>query len=255
MDKISANSTSGCSEWTEAINAMVDGELSPSEHHRVWQHLRTCSRCRQYYRQLQAVQKRVRRTNWASLWLKAVQENRRLKRRLVIGVLLAAIFSASIAFGLARKFISSPQMTPVAAVGIFRYHLSVPPEWTFNPCCSSGAACMTEKAKVKPVKLAMPQTQSTWEKAGICECLGAPLVLYHAKLDRQPVMFLHFNTDLLPLKAENTTVVRWRGKTLNCYIIDNVHLLLWRDGKEGYALLVPFGKVNPLQILPRLKLQ
>ena len=254
MNWIDANMFSGCPEWAEAINAMVDGELAPSEHHRVWQHLQTCPTCRQYYRQLQAVRKRMQRTHWASLWAKAIRENRRLRRWLVVGVLVAAFLSASVTFGLVRRLFVPPQMTPLAAIGIFRYHSQVPPEWTFNPCCVSGAACMVEKAKVKPVKLTLPQKPNAWERAGICECLGAPLAVYYTTVNQKPVMFLHFNTNLMPLKADEGTTVKWGEKRLRCYVLDEVHLLLWQEGQNGYALLVPFGELNPLQILPHIKL-
>jgi len=107
---------------------------------------------------------------------------------------------------------------------------------------------------VKPVKLTMPQNPNAWERAGICECLGVPLAVYYTTVNRKPVMFLHFNTNLLPLKADESTTVKWGKKTLRCYILDEVHLLLWQEGQNGYALLVPFGELNPLQILPHIKL-
>lgn len=253
MDKIDANLNSGCPEWSEAISAMVDGELAPSEHHRLWQHLQTCPTCRQYYRQLQSIRKRMKRTHWASLWAKAIRENRRLRLWLVVGTLVAALLSASLTFGLVRHLFNSPQMTPLAAIGIFRYHLIVPPEWTFNPCCSSGAACMAERAKVKPVTLKMPQKPNAWERAGICDCLGVPLTIYYTTVKQKPVMFLHFNTNLLPLKVDGSTIVRWDRKILHCSVVDEVHLLLWQERQNGYALLVPFGEVNPLKILPHIK--
>jgi len=254
MDKVDANLISGCPEWSEAINAMVDGELPSSEHHRVWQHLQTCPRCRQHYRQLQAIRKRMQKTNWAFLWAKAIKENRRLRRWLVAGTLFAALLSASLTFGLARRLFKPPQMTPTSAIGIFRYHSHAPLEWSFNPCCLSGATCMAERAKVIPAKLTLPKNPNAWERAGICECLGVPVAVYCATVNRQPIMFLNFNTNLLPLKLDGGTVVKWDEKILHCYVVDDVHILLWREGQHGCALLVPFGKVNPLQILSRIRL-
>lgn len=253
MGKSNAGTRFGCPEWREAISAMADGELSPSEQNRVWQHLQTCPDCRQYYRQLQAVRKRIHRTNWALLWSKAVRENRRLRRLLVAGVLLAALASAGITFGLVRRFTTTPQMTPTVAIGVFRYHLSVPPEWSFNPNCQSGVKCMTEKASVMPVRFPFPKNTENWERAGICECLGAPLVVYLATFNGHPLMLLHFNTSLLPLRADEGSKVCCCDKTLRCYVTEDVHLLFWQEGKDGFALLVPFGKLNPFQIIPHIK--
>jgi hypothetical protein len=80
----------------------------------------------------------MQRTHWASLWAKAIRENRRLRRWLVVGILVAAFLSAGLTFGLVRHLFVPPQMTPLAAIGIFRYHSQVPPEWTFKPLLRFG---------------------------------------------------------------------------------------------------------------------
>ncbi|MFN3422219.1 MAG: anti-sigma factor family protein [Armatimonadota bacterium] len=252
MDRFEKSDKQVCQEWKDAISAMVDGELSPSEQQRLWRHLQTCPNCRQHYRQLQAVRSRVQKANWAYLWMKAIRENRRLKRFLFIATFATAILSAWVTSSLVGRLRNPPLMTPTSAVGIFRYHLHNPFEWTFNPKCPESCSCMAEKAEVVPVRLNLSPKSHTWERMGICECLGAPVAVYLTTVEGQPVMLINFNTKLLPLKSEGGTLVRWVDKNLRCYIISDSHLLLWQEGQQGYALIVPHGKVNPLNLLPHL---
>lgn len=253
MDKFDKTANQGCLEWRDAISAMVDGELSPSEQQRLWMHLQVCPDCRQHYRELQAVRSRIQKTNWAALWAKAIRENRKLRRWLVAAVMLTAVVSVTATAAIVQHFRKQPQMTPTAALGIFRYHLLNPPEWTFNPSCEAGSNCMAkEKAHVTPVKLRSPEREVCCERAGICECLGAPILVYLLKVNGQPVMLLHFNTSTLPIKASEGTVVRLSDKTLSCHIIADMHLLLWREEQNGFALIVPYGKVNPLKLVERI---
>lgn len=256
MGELDALSKQGCPEWRDAINAMVDGELSPSEQQRLWAHLQTCPQCRQHYRQLQALKSRVRKANWAALWAKAIRENRRLRRWLVAAVLITAAVSAAATASLVQHFRKQPQMTPTAAIGVFRYHSLNPPEWTFNPHCESGSNCMArEKARVSPVKFRAQKSCVCCERAGVCECLGAPVLVYSLKVNEQPAMLLHFNTSVLPIKATEGTIVRLGGKVLSCYIVDDLHLLLWQERQNGFALIVPYGKVNPLKLVEQIEVR
>ncbi|MCS7265321.1 MAG: zf-HC2 domain-containing protein [Armatimonadetes bacterium] len=253
MDKFEALMEKVCPEWKDAISAMVDGELAPSEHHRLWLHLQSCQKCRDYYRQLKAVQSRLRKANWAALWAKAIKENRRLRRWLFAAVLLTAIVSTAVTASLVRHFWKPTLMTPMAAIGIFRYHLHNPPEWTFNPNCPSSCQCMAEKTQVVPVRLNVPTKPNSWDWMGICDCLGVPVSIYFANIQNQPVMLLNFNTKLLPMKAEEGTTVNWDGKEIRCYIVSDAHLLLWQESNCGFALIVPYGKINPLNLISRIK--
>ncbi|MFN4179137.1 MAG: anti-sigma factor family protein [Armatimonadota bacterium] len=254
MDRFGKPDGKVCQEWRDAISAMVDGELSPSEQQRLWRHLQTCPNCRQHYRQLQAVRGRIQKANWASLWMKAIRENRRLKRFLFVAIFATAILSAWVTSGLVGHLRNPPLMTPTSAVGILRYHLHNPFEWTFNPTCPESCRCMADKAEVVPVRLKLPSKSQAWERMGICECLGEPVAVYLATIEGQPVMLINFNTKLLPLKSEEGTLVRWVDRNLHCYIISDSHLLLWQEGQQGYALIVPHGKVNPINLLPHLTL-
>lgn len=246
----------GCPEWTEAINAMVDGELSPSEQHRLWMHLQTCPECRQRYRQLQAVRSRIQKANWAALWAKAIRENRKLRRWLVAAIILTAIVSVSATTALVRHFRKQPQMTPTAALGIFRYHSLNPFEWAFNPHCEVGSSCMAQaKASVAPVRLMTQKGEIQYERAGVCECLGVPILVYLLKVNGQTAMLLHFNASIFPIRAEEGVIVRLKDKTLYCYIIDDLHLLLWQKHQNGFALIVPYGKVNPLRLVEQIKIE
>ncbi len=254
MDKFEALKEKVCPEWRDGISAMVDGELSPSEHHRLWLHLQSCQQCRSYYRQLKAVRSRLQKTNWAALWSKAIKENRRLRRWFFAAVLLTALASTVVTAGLTHRFWKKPLMTPTAAVGIFRYHLQNPPEWSFNPNCPSSCQCMAERTKVMPVRLNLPAKPNPWEWVGICDCLGVQVAIYFTTFQGQPIMLLNFNTKILPLKAEEGTTVNWNGKEMRCYIVADVHLLLWQEGDMGFALIVPYGKVNPLNIVSRIRI-
>jgi len=253
MDKFDALKEKVCPEWRDAISAMVDGELSPSEQHRLWLHLHSCEQCRSYYRQLRAVQSRLQKANWASLWSKAIKENRRLRLWLFTGILLTAVISAIVTANLTHHFGEKPLMTPTTAVGIFRYHLHNPIEWAFNPHCPSSCQCMSERTKVLPVQLSLPTRLNAWDWMGICDCLGAPVATYFTTFQGQPTMLLNFNTKLLPLKAEDGTTVNWNGKEIRCYIVTDTHLLFWQEGDMGFALIVPYGKVNPLNIISRIR--
>ncbi len=252
MDKFDASvSPSGCAEWREAISAMVDGELAPSEQHRLWEHLRLCPACRHYYRQLQAVQKRLRQTHWAALWAKAVRENARLRRWLLFGVLLAALVSASATVGLVRHFWRSPTMTPQVALGIIQYHAHIPPDWVFNPKCSASISCMGEQLKVPQPRFAPKVRQ--WERVGICQCLSVPVGFYQFAFQGHSVVLLHFNANALPMKVDAGSQVRWGKKCLHCCVVADKHLLMWREGDSGFVLAVPFGEINPLLLLAHLE--
>ncbi len=256
MDRFDKSAKQGCPEWVDAISAMVDGELSPSEQQRLWMHLQSCPECRQHYRQLQAVRSRIQKANWAALWAKAIRENRKLRRWLVAAILLTAVVSVTATAAIVQRFRKQPQMTPTAALGIFRYHSLNPPEWTFNPNCEVGSSCMAqEKAHVTPVKLATQKGEARYERAGVCECLGVPILVYLLKVNEQPAMLLHFNASTLPIKAADGTIVRLSNKTLNCHIVDDMHLLLWQEGQNGFALIVPYGKINPLKLVEQIKVR
>lgn len=255
MDKFEKSANQGCPEWRDAISAMVDGELSPSEQQRLWMHLQTCPNCRQHFRELQAVRNRVQKANWAALWAKAVRENRKLRKWLVAAVLLTAVVSVTATAALVQRFRKHPQMTPTAAIGVSRYHLLNPPEWTFNPSCYFGSHCMAqEKAHITPVRLGTQKGEIRCERAGICECLGVPVLVYSLKINGQPATLLQFNPSILPIKATNGTIVRLSNKTLNCYIIADMHLLLWQERQNGFALIVPYGKVNPLKLVEQIEI-
>lgn len=254
MDRFDKAEKQGCPEWKDAISAMVDGELSPSEQQRLWMHLQVCPDCRQHYRELQALKNRIQKASWATLWAKAIRENRKLRRNLVAAIILTAIVSVTVTAAFVQHFRKQPQMTPTAALGVFRYHLHNSPEWTFNPSCDVGSSCMAqEKANVTPAKLVMREGEVCCERAGICECLGAPILVYLLKVKEQPAMLLQFNTSVLPMKAIDGTIVRLTDKTLNCYVISDMHLLLWQERKNGFALVVPYGKINPLKLVEQIK--
>ncbi|MCS7185317.1 MAG: zf-HC2 domain-containing protein [Armatimonadetes bacterium] len=255
MDRIGKSHNRGCPEWSDAISAMVDGELSPYEQQRLWMHLQTCPNCRQYYRQLQAVKTRVQKTNWAALWAKAIRENRKLRKWLVAAVVLTAIVSVTATTSVIQHFRKQPQMTPTAALGIFRYHLLNPFEWAFNPSCEAGSSCMAkEKANVTPIRLGTQKGKVQSERAGVCECLGVPILVYLLKVNGHPVMLLHFNISTLPIKLSDSTVVCLSDKTLNCRIVADMHLLIWRERQNGFALIVPYGKVNPLKLVEQIEI-
>ncbi len=251
MGKFNAPIRQSCPEWEDALSAMVDGELPPSEQHHLWQHLRTCPACRQRYRELQALRHRLQGTGWAMLWAKAIRENQRLRRWLVAATLLTAIASAGATFGLARRFWMRPAMTPQVAIGIFRYHLHEPVEWIVNPTCPTSLECMAQKTFVPPIK-ATPSNAKLL-RTGICQCAGVPVALYLWEVNNEPVLLLHFNALSLPLQLPQGAKVLWQGKTLHCFVIADTHLLMWQEEANGFVLAMPYGKVNPLQFLSQIQ--
>ncbi len=234
---------------------MVDGEIAPADQQRLWQHLQTCSSCRSRYRELQALRARLKRTNWASLWAKAVSENRRLRRWFVAGILLTALLSVSATFGIIRYLRPSLAMTPQMAIGIVQYHQAVAPEWVFNLNCPSSQACLTQKTNLAPLFLSSYHLSApTPHQVGLCTCLGQPVVLYRFTIQRVPVTVLHFHTHHLPLKVTGSYRVLWCDQPLHCFIISEIHLLMWEKDENGIALAVPYGSINPLELLPKLGL-
>ncbi len=233
---------------------MVDGEIAPNDQQRLWQHLQICPSCRSRYRELQALRTRLKRTNWASLWAKAVSENRRLRRWLVAAILFTALLSVSATFGIIRYLRPPLAMTPQMAIGIIQYHQAVAPEWVFNLNCPSSRACLVQKTNLAPLLLPPNLSASTPCQVGLCTCLGQPVVLYRFTVQKVPVTILHFNTRRLPLKITGSRGVLWCAQPLHCFIISEIHLLMWEKGENGFALAVPYGSINPLELLPKLGL-
>ncbi|GBC98136.1 hypothetical protein HRbin17_00633 [bacterium HR17] len=238
----------GCAQWRESLSALVDGELPFSEQRAVWEHLRGCASCRAYYRQLSALQRRLHRTDPVTLWLRTLRANRWWRRALVASVMLTALLSAGATAFFVHRWWYAPAMTPIAAAGLFNHHAAVPPEWQANPSCAVGIACLGERtATAQPQFIALPRW-GRLERAGVCECLGVPIALYQLTVQRSPVLLLQFNTDQLPLQAPAAERLVINGQPLTCTVVADTHVLMWQRGKQGFALVAPFGKVNLFQV-------
>lgn len=240
----------GCPEWREAISAMADGEASPSEQQRTWAHLQNCPSCQVYYRHLQAVKKRLNRTNWASLWMQAVRENQKLRRWLFVAVVGAVIVSVGLTATFIRRFWRTPLMTPLVAAAIYRQHLQVPFETPINLSCQMAMKCqVTNALHLPPLQRAAIESQGNLERVGICNCAGCPVAVYQLKVRANPVMILQFNTNDLPLKVDKASKITSEECSAACTVVAGLHMLLWQEGSCGVALIVPEGKVNPFPIV------
>jgi hypothetical protein len=243
-----------CPTWREAISAMVDGELAPTEQQALWAHLRHCAACRAYYRQLAALRQRLHRTDVVRLWLQSVKTNRQLRRGLVVAVIVTALLSAGLTASFARRWWQSPVMTPPVAVGLFERHLQAPPEWQANPHCFAGMECLHQQTNTTvPQFLALPHW-GRLERMGICECLKTPIALYRLTVNGQPVLLFQFSADRLPLQTPEGERFTFNGRTVTCTVIGDVHLLMWQERGQGFVLATPSGKVNPFQVLQRIAL-
>jgi len=243
-----------CATWREAISAMVDGELAPSEQKALWAHLRHCAACRAYYRQLAALRQRLHRTDVVRLWLQSVKANRRLRRGLVAAIIVTALLSAGVTASFVRRRWKPPVMTPPIAVGLFERHLQAPPEWQANPHCFAGMECLHQRtATIAPLFLALPRW-GRLERMGLCECLKTPIALYRLTVHGQPVLLFKFPVDRLPLQPTEQERFTFNGRTVTCAVVGDVHLLMWQERGQGFVLAARSGTVNLFQVLQRITL-
>ncbi len=242
-----------CIHWREWISALTDGEGNPSQRSAVWAHLRRCPPCRAYYRSLMAVKHRLQKVSWAHLLSEALARNRRMRRWAIVAVVSTAVLSVWATGRVVHYFFPTPTMTPLVAAGLYLQHLRTPPEALLNDQCPTGMACQIQHTlQIRAVPFMSLKRLASKVSAGLCDCVGQPVLIYRLERNGPPVFLLFFNANDLPLRKQGAGPITFAGRQVYCSFVSGLHVLLWHDGIEGAGIVAPQGQVNPFLLLPHL---